>query len=749
MSSLKKTSVKKLQPSWKLMISYSIFLVLILVVGLYLYHITKKDIVRNAQTENKLHLSSTVNNMDTQFKAMNNLALSIVRNSDLTELSRMDATSPDFHLKAYEGKSSMYVFSPMRQLLPIKNFFIYMANSNYILSPSQFTSMDFYYREQSMQLDHYGQWKDMLANPDMQLKFLPLTDYNSRMDDFLYIMSLDSYLYYSTPSKLCFIMDYEAITQLFSDINFSDGNFLYVTNNAGEHQVSIGQQPDKFSDSSLLSTIEYTDDIATHTFGSQAMNVFRYTSSTNGWIYYLLEPKSNVEASLNQYQTMFLLTIFSGLGVGIILLYFLSRKNAMPVLQLDEQLQNSMFRTHELESVIQKQQPLIRSSYIRSIMLGRISTRDEMDYIQDYLNLTQKDLNYYVLYIVAYPNESSKLEEDISSFLDESGEFISSSVPAYNANIIACLQKYFGDPLYLFNPKQHNYAILLLEQPDTTINSTLSDRFLAFHNEMLEDYSIWTIGGVGNPNHFLGNTWKSFQQAKKAVSYASNSHILYSYDSIDLSSDSYYYPSQLADSLISFISAGNLEQTEEIFKFIHRENLEKRSLSYSKMQALLMALFNTLSRIRYTIPDNEANELISNVDQKFKEYLSLKQLEDIAHNLCKFFSGRSSKKQIITNIQIYIQENFKDASLCLAKLSDEFQLSESYLSYLFKEGTGENFSMYLEHIRMEEAMRLVKDTSAALSTIYLDVGYNNANSFRRAFKKTFGMSAKAVRDNIN
>ena len=79
-------------------------------------------------------------------------------------------------------------------------------------------------------------------------------------------------------------------------------------------------------------------------------------------------------------------------------------------------------------------------------------------------------------------------------------------------------------------------------------------------------------------------------------------------------------------------------------------------------------------------------------------------------------------------------------------LSDEFHLSESYLSYLFKESTGENFSMYLETIRMEAAMKLVKETSTPLSDIYLEVGYNNANSFRRVFKKTYGVSAKTIRD---
>lgn len=748
MDTIKESTAKKLHPSWTLMISYSILLLLVLIVGIRLYSITKKDIVTNAQNENKLHMSGTVNNINTQFSAMNNLALSIVRNSDIVALSRMDSSSPDFYWKAYQAKTNMYAFSPMRQLLAVENFFIYMPKNNYILSPSQFTSMDFYYRERNMELSHYGQWKDTLKNPTMQLRFLPLNSYNKQSHNLLYIMSLDNYVFYRMPAQLCFIIDYEAVTQLFSDIDFSDGKYLYVTNASGEHQFSIGKEFETQNSLSAVRDLDYTNDIAIHTFGSEPMTVIRYVSDTNNWIYYLLEPKSSIESVLNQYRNMFLLTIFSGLVIGIILLYLLSQRNAIPVVRLNAQLKDSIFRTHELESVIQEQQPLVRNAYIRNIMLGRISTRGEMDYIQNYLGLTQKMVKYYVLYIVSYPNETSKLDDDIASFLDESGEFIPSSIPAYNANIIACLQKYFGEPLYLFSPKQHNYAILLTVPNNEDIISTLSEKFLAFHQEMLDNYSIWTIGGIGNPNHFLGNTWKSFQQAKKAVSYASNSHILYSYDSLDLSCDIYYYPAQLEESLINFISAGNLEQTQEIFKFIHRENLENRSLSYPKMQTLLMELHNTLAKIRYTISDKEDSELIQTIDRNLKEYLSLKQLEDIANDLCRFFSGRSSKKQIITNIQTYIHENFKDSSLCLAKLSDEFDLSESYLSYLFKEGTGENFSMYLEHIRMDEAMRLVKEGSCVLSSLYLEVRYNNANSFRRAFKKTFGMSAKSVRDNI-
>ena len=102
--------------------------------------------------------------------------------------------------------------------------------------------------------------------------------------------------------------------------------------------------------------------------------------------------------------------------------------------------------------------------------------------------------------------------------------------------------------------------------------------------------------------------------------------------------------------------------------------------------------------------------------------------------------------QLIRTIQEYIKNNYVDSSLCLNKISEQFGISESYFSYLFKAETKTNFSEYLEKLRMEQALVLLQTTSIPVSNLYLEVGYNNANSFRRAFKKVHGVSPKAIRD---
>jgi AraC-like DNA-binding protein len=100
---------------------------------------------------------------------------------------------------------------------------------------------------------------------------------------------------------------------------------------------------------------------------------------------------------------------------------------------------------------------------------------------------------------------------------------------------------------------------------------------------------------------------------------------------------------------------------------------------------------------------------------------------------------------LVSTIERYIKENYTDPSLGLNKISDEFQISESYFSHMFKEKTGVNFSTYLENIRMHEAARLIKETDTSLNELYIQVGYNNANSFRRAFKKVYGVTPSSMR----
>jgi AraC-like DNA-binding protein len=84
--------------------------------------------------------------------------------------------------------------------------------------------------------------------------------------------------------------------------------------------------------------------------------------------------------------------------------------------------------------------------------------------------------------------------------------------------------------------------------------------------------------------------------------------------------------------------------------------------------------------------------------------------------------------------------------LGLSLVASEFNISEGYLSYLFKEETGQNFTDLVEHVRMDEACKLLQKTKLNINEIYMKVGYSNVQSFRRAFKRIKGVSPMLIRN---
>ncbi|MNC66979.1 HTH-type transcriptional regulator YesS [compost metagenome] len=73
--------------------------------------------------------------------------------------------------------------------------------------------------------------------------------------------------------------------------------------------------------------------------------------------------------------------------------------------------------------------------------------------------------------------------------------------------------------------------------------------------------------------------------------------------------------------------------------------------------------------------------------------------------------------------------------MSLSLISEQFQISTSYLSRLFKDEFGENFVDYLAQVRIGHAQQLLKETRETIHEVASRVGYTNYISFNRAFKK--------------
>ena len=91
----------------------------------------------------------------------------------------------------------------------------------------------------------------------------------------------------------------------------------------------------------------------------------------------------------------------------------------------------------------------------------------------------------------------------------------------------------------------------------------------------------------------------------------------------------------------------------------------------------------------------------------------------------------------------YLQQNYRTATL--SATAEHFGYSTAYCSRLIRQTTGSTFMELLREIRLKQAERLLRATPASLETIAERVGYENAGTLIRVFKKSRGMTPAQYR----
>lgn len=375
--------------------------------------------------------------------------------------------------------------------------------------------------------------------------------------------------------------------------------------------------------------------------------------------------------------------------------------------------------------------PAIKAACLRRLLSGHLASAEEFAYIMRYLAL-DGDLRYYVLYCGAQSQDETDGGSAHRLLLEHIEKYLTGSHPLCHYSLL-------------------DESVVVLTAYDRDAPDALADiqqRVLDLHGDLAENHGLWFYAGVGEcctqPQHL----WESYEQARAASRYTTHDHFVLPYEFIGKSADAWYYPVELSAKLLHFITTGNQEQVAEMFALIHRENVQERTLSVQTLSLLLSDLKNTLVKARFQISppaSEEARAALSHLDERLNEPLSFPGLEACAVALSGYFTRAAEPSNPVPEIVQYLQDNFTDPSLSLNNLSNRFNITQSYLSHLFKNRTGQNLSTYLEQLRVEEAARRLQDPACNLSTLHTDVGYTNATTLRRAFKRRFGMTPSEMR----
>ena len=215
---------------------------------------------------------------------------------------------------------------------------------------------------------------------------------------------------------------------------------------------------------------------------------------------------------------------------------------------------------------------------------------------------------------------------------------------------------------------------------------------------------------------------------------------------------SYYYPTDVEEILIDSTISGNSNYQDSILEMILYENLFNRALTHDHRSALILAIAATIQKvcananidldnvfedgkmIFISMKSTSNNKILSNM---IKEYFST----ILKYNCNRTLSGDVPESEF-SNLQLaeYIHQNYRN-DISLNDIAGYFNVTPSYMSFIFKSYTSRNFKDYLNWYRVEKAKEIMLCIPhMKISEIPEMIGCNNMQTFLRIFKKYEGIT---------
>jgi two-component system response regulator YesN len=106
-------------------------------------------------------------------------------------------------------------------------------------------------------------------------------------------------------------------------------------------------------------------------------------------------------------------------------------------------------------------------------------------------------------------------------------------------------------------------------------------------------------------------------------------------------------------------------------------------------------------------------------------------------------SNRFTKKsnENLINAISYIKKHYRE-DLSLDTVAKNAFVSNYYLSHLFRDEMNMTFSDYVNKVRMDAAIKLMKETKMSIQEIAVQSGFADASYFTKTFKKYHGITPK-------
>lgn len=697
------------------------------------------DIVRaDIQEAARFSLSQGVVAIDHHLEALSSHGLQTILDSNMPDLAAMVAQdASDFYLAAYEeinryNQTMLYLPSSLSG----QGFCYLSGTDRFIYRSSVYGYSAFMYPIKTWGLTE-SELQQMIAdvvavphffaaaNGDLYFlfNFMMPGSSGTKTGMTVYRMSSQDMLKYLT-----FLNNYEDYRLAIYD----KSDTLLWTQDAADPAEPM---PAKWQDAQSIQSDEY-------------LVLLAEGGRTTGLHYLLLLPQQQAMHRLRDLKLQVNVLILAGWLLSVAVSLFLSISHGRPINEIARTLSGRgkpiMVDLNHLSSAVgqllqENQQllcqqeanlPALQNEFFHNLLKSGFVSLDEMEDAakQAHIQLIGNTYCAAVLRIFpqidAYSIDGQTAEDArvLHALISEQiSEICRRPVWSYKRNTLAVL--------YVFEIRNQQALLQIMEETTTWLK---------------EKYHVVSRWGVSRPCDDLLQFWRSAEEASEALTAASGFDAVSLYDNVFPTTDAYYLPYTVEDRFVQSLRTGNGKELQTVLNLLKLENTDRRQLSRSQFLRLNQRIMDILLEQAYSMAEDdislmELNRMAFDCIDDHQPYFA--ELESVSMEFCrKADSQRNARRSTtVTAVEKYLRDNYRDANLSLAKASVAFELSEGYLSSIFKKETGVNFAEYLEQIRVTAACTLLQD-GMKVTAVSEYVGYNSIQSFRRAFKRVKGIS---------
>ena len=771
-------------------ISYLIVLILPLFISQLFYRSSLSAIKNSTLKLNKISLMQTASSIDQMFLDVRSTGQQLLAREEVGSLTY--AQLPLNTVKRLKIASFQKVLKErIAYSQYLDSIYVYFNNLEYVASTEGFLSIDYFLAELEKKFNvdrnSFFQWID--SNNDYQVKMLSEPGANPQQaSKIMVIMTTASYN--GRPDvSIIFTVNIKTIKSMLNNYNIESSErntYICVLSESSDLMIDQGFLSEN---TELMSSVLKLQKEKNTTHSLQnGFAIMKVYSDITGWSLISAVSIQHYASQLRNIQLYYAVFIILCISIGLAICLFFSNKNYNPVKRLTELVGVSQSDLTDLDEFSFVEKSLItllnnKMEYIKKIdkqkselkQLNLVRMLHGSVYSNQAFNTICADYdivfstNQFLLIGILIKDYSNLFFEEATTDDEETTELVYFIVTSITEELVR--EEYDA---YICRDEGNLYCIASLKEPASGdklklhINNIMQ---ICQRSEAIirEKFGIILSYYVSNIYSDINNNIKSIAQGYQEIKWGfaqiesfnlpgpvfNEKYLMESISAAENNRDSAPVKAKRTQ-LYNAVSSGCIEDAVRIYRELVHEgiSLVDKSFSTLRINSIIILDF-CLSHVDTKQIQNQSGEiskLINNINNAHNMDALTESMKKAFEYIYKIYEQEyqnESSKNLFSDISNYIQDNISNPNLSVASIADHFNISQAYLLRVFKHETGSGVLDYIHQCRIDIAKDLLKNTSHTVKEIAVEVGYTNALTFMRAFKRLEGITPTNYRDMIS